>query len=151
MAGLLLALKPHAPPPRHLALGTTPRRDFLGAAFLATLATPLAASAKTDCFQECFQQCNSAAPGNKDYCKDNCKDYCKDGQKDGQKDGSGGDDDIAVARQAAGGDMGYGTIANKVLNPMDKEMKSVPAGADMPPSLPFSLGITEALQKRKEK
>ena len=132
-AAIGLFTHPCATPPR-LQPNTTPRRDFIGAAFLS-LATPMAASAVVDCLQDCLQNCARLAGGSKDYCKESCLDYCA--QTD-RKDGLSG------SVSSDGAEFGF---ASSFKNPFDKEQKGVVYGGDKPPGLPDVFGINKALRK----
>ena len=127
-----IALTPCTAPPSHQLI--TPRRDFIGAAFLATLATPMAASALVDCLHDCLQNCARLAGGSKDYCKDQCLDYCA--QTD-RKDGLSG------SVSSDGAEFGW---ASAFKNPFAGQKPAV-YGSDLPPGLPDVLGVNKALRK----
>jgi hypothetical protein len=132
-----VALAPCTPPPcrKQDASGMTPRRDFLGGAFLSALvATPLAASAAVDCLQDCLQNCARLAGGSKAYCKESCIEYCA--QTD-RKDGLSG------SVSSEGAEFGW---ASSFKNPFDKEQKGVVYGTDKPPGLPDVFGVNKALR-----
>ena len=124
-----MALAPCSP-------ATTPRRDFLaGAASLAVLATPFAASAQVDCLQDCLQNCARLAGGSKAYCKDSCAEYCAQTDRN---------DGLSGSVSSDGAEFGF---ASSFKNPFDKGQKGVVYGTDTPPGLPDVFGINKALRK----